>query len=183
MEPAPVRAADGVVKSLDPPSALPAAAAAVVGVTAGVVVLVVVDVLVVGVVVPDLLAVVGVVEPAAVVVVVEGAVVVVVVDEFFFEEWWVVVVVLLEAFFEGVLDPHAAATSPPARTIVPMTHRFPVRLDTVSVPSGLTRLNTYCSSPRCGALFRQTQGAIHLPEHSYRGNLNGTRQNGKLPVS
>jgi len=126
--------------------------------------------------------VVGVV-PGAVVVVVVGAVVVVV-DELFF--WCVVVVVvdLLAAFFDGELDPHAAATSPPARTMVPMSHRFPVRRpDGVSVASGLTRLNTYCSSPRCGARCRQTQGATHLSEHSYRGNLNGIRRNGKLPVS
>jgi hypothetical protein len=151
--------------------------------------LVVVDVLVDGLVAVPVAVVVGVLEaaPAAVVVVAPAAVVVVVVEfelEFEFELWCVVVAVLLAAVFDGVLEPHAAATSPPARTIVPMSHRFPFRRpEPASVPSGLTRLNTYCSSPRCGALCRQTQGATHLSEHSYRGNLNGIRPNGKLRVS
>jgi hypothetical protein len=130
---------------------LPAAAgAAVVGVTGAAVVLVVVAVLVAGA------AVVGVVEPATVVVVAEGAAVVVVDELFLDEEWCVVVVVLPDALFEGELDPQAAATSPPARTMVPMIQRVPDLLDAVSVPS--IRLNTYCSSPRCGARCRQDQG-------------------------
>jgi hypothetical protein len=98
---------------------------------------VVVVLAVVGVVVP--------VPPEVVVVVVEPDVVVVEPDVVVVVELFllcVVVVVLLDAFFEGELDPQAAATSPPARTIVPISHRFPGRLVAVSAPSGLTRLNT-----------------------------------------
>ncbi len=102
--------------------------------------------LTVGVVVPDL-AVVGVL-PAAVVVVDEGDVVVVVLVFFL---WPCVVVVFVFLLALGELEPHAAATSPAARTMVPTTHRFPVRRDTGPVSSGVTRVNTYCSSPRCGA--------------------------------
>ena len=102
---------------------------------------------VVGVV--PVLVVVGVL-PAAVVVVVEGAVVVVV-DEFFCFFCVVVVLCFFDGLALGVLDPHAAATNPPARTMVPMSHRFPVRRDTARDSSGVTRVNTYCSSPRCGA--------------------------------
>jgi len=149
-----------------------AVGAAVVGVV-GAAVVGVVGLAVVGVVLA--LAVVGVL-PAAVVVVVEGAVVVVVLALFL---WVVVVVVLLLAL--GELDPHAAATRPPARTMVPMSHRFPVRRDTGPVSSGVTRVNTYCSSPR--RRRRRTSGAAFSVDHSYRVNLNGNRQTGKLRVS
>jgi hypothetical protein len=91
-------------------------------------------------------AVVGVV-PAAVVivvVVVPGTVVVVVVAA---ECLAGLVVVVVDLVALGVLDPQAAATKPPARTIVPTSQRFPLRLDVVSVSSGVTRVNTYCSSP------------------------------------
>jgi hypothetical protein len=100
------------------------------------------DLLVVAV---DDLLVVGVL-PAAVVVVVEGAVVVV--DEFFCV---VVVLCFFGGLALGVPDPHAAAINPPARTMVPMSHRFPVRRGAAPDSSGVTRVNTYCSSPRCGA--------------------------------
>jgi hypothetical protein len=101
--------------------------------------------------------VVGVV-PAAVVEVVLGAVVVVV-ALFFFDDDAVVVVVFLAAL--GVLDPHAAATRPPANTMVPRSHRVPLRFDTVPVVPRVTRANpnTYCSSRRCGAPCRQPWGA------------------------
>ncbi len=157
--------------------ALLAAGGAVVGV-----VLVVVGVVAAFVVVPVVAPAVVVVLPAAVVVVVlEGAVVVVVELRFS-----VVVVVWLDDFLDelalGELDPHAAAISPPARTKVPTSHRRPVRRDTGTVSSGVTRVNTYCSSPRCGANAAVFE-ARPFRRHSYRANLNGTRRIGKLLVS
>jgi hypothetical protein len=125
----------------------------------GVVVLVVVAVLVfavVGVVLP--LATVVVVAPATVVEVELGAVVVVV-ELFFFDDDAVVVVVFLAAL--GVLEPHAAATRPPASTMVPRIQRVPLRFDTVPVVPRVTRANpnTYCSSRWRGAPCRQPRGA------------------------
>ena len=111
---------------------------------------------VVGVVLPP--ATVVVVAPAAVVEVVLGAVVVVV-ELFFFDDAAVVVVVFLAAL--GVLEPHAAATRPPASTMVPRSHRVPLRFDAVPVVPRVTRANpnTYCSSRWRGAPFRQPRGA------------------------
>jgi hypothetical protein len=131
-----------VVKSLDPPSAFPAVVAGavvvlvVVGVVLGFAVVgVVLGFAVVGVVLEPVVVVVA--PAAAAVVVVEDGADVVVVDGFV-----VCVVVVVElAFFDGVLDPHAAAISPPARTIVPRSHLIPVRPDTGSAASGVTRLN------------------------------------------
>jgi hypothetical protein len=141
---------------LEPPNALLAVGAAVgaVAVVAGVVL----ALAVVGVVLAAAgFAVVGVVVVlgAAVVEVVLGAVVDV---EFFFEDDEVVLVVFLAAL--GVPEPHAAATRPPASTMVPMSHGVRLRLRPASVVPWVIRLNpnTYCSSHRCGAPYRHAPG-------------------------
>jgi hypothetical protein len=140
---------------LEPPNALLAVGAAVgaVAVVAGVVL----ALAVVGVVLAAAgFAVVGVVVVlgAAVVEVVLGAVVAV---EFFFDDE-VVLVVFLAAL--GVPEPHAAATRPPASTMVPMSHGVRLRLRPASVVPWVIRLNpnTYCSSHRCGAPCRHAPG-------------------------
>jgi len=91
---------------------------------------------------------------AAVVEVVLGAVVAV---EFFFDDD-VVLVVFLAAL--GVPEPHAAATRPPASTMVPMSHDVRRRLRPASVVPWVIRLNpnTYGSSHRCGAPCRHAPG-------------------------
>ena len=63
-----------------------------------------------------------------------------------------------------------------------MSHRFPVRRDTGPVSSGVTRVNTYCSSPKCGADAPYCGRDVSVG-HSYRINLNGNRRLGKLRVS
>jgi hypothetical protein len=56
------------------------------------------------------------------------------------EEWF---------FFElalGELEPQAAATSPAATIMVPTSQRFFERVEPAWAPSGVTRVNTCCSS-------------------------------------
>ena len=105
--------------------------------------------------------------------------------------WWcvgaVVVVVVFVGFFAavrgrvfddalGVLEPQAAATRPPASTMVPRSQRVPLRLDAVPVVPRVTRANpnTYCSSRWCGAHAAMPWGAKRSVGSFLTGNLNGT---------
>ena len=115
-----------MLKSFEPPSAFDAAAVvAVVDLVVVVVTLWLVD---------ELPAAVVVVAPATVVVVAPATVV---------EEWCLG---LLVALLVGELEPQAAAIRPPATTVVTSIQRRFGRRGAVAGTSGVTRLNTSCSS-------------------------------------